>query len=111
MKIIEEYPDVPIPDHVKCYTDQVPRAEKEFSISNLVIGGDVHFGDMQTHVLAENKWGTIIQEMVHQREAIAKGIKNGQEDFKFMYYGNMNSGPLSLLLNINPSGHKGHVIA
>ena len=106
---IEELPGVLIPDHVKCYTDQVPRGEQANSISSLIIGGTVEFGDMETHKLASNSWGTIIQEMVRMKEAIKKGRSNGQEDFKFMLYGNADSGPLSLLLNINPMGYKGHV--
>jgi len=96
-----------IPDNAQCYTDMVPRAEVSKSISDTVVGGLFKAGTLETTEFNKGAWGTIVQEMVNQRNAIAKGMSKGQQDFKFMLYGDKDAGPLSMLLNINPRGAPG----
>ena len=107
---IEPLPGVDIPDHVKCYTDQVPRSEKDMSISSLHIGGKLVQGDRDTDALVTGTWGTMVQEMLTQKDNMLVNMRpKGREDLKYFVHGNKDSGPISFLLNINPQGHKGHV--
>lgn len=98
-----------VPDYAQCYTDMVPRAELDRSISNTVVGGKFQAGTLETTSFNKESWGTIVQEMINQRSAIAKGLSNGQQDFKFMLYGDKDSGPISMLLNMDPRGAAGKV--
>lgn len=93
-----------VPDAVQCYTDMVPRATMNHSISSLVVGGRFQKGDMTTSKLPESAWGTVIQEMLLRPGIIDNGLRHGQRDFKFVMCGNNASGPLSLQINPNSDG-------
>jgi len=83
----------------------VPRAQVDHSISALVVGGAFEKGSIETSHMAQDSWGSVIQEMVLNAKIIQKGLAHGQEDFKFTVYGNKGAGPLSLAYNVKGTGH------
>lgn len=91
--------------HTFSFTDMVPRAEIGHSISALIVGGKFEMGTMETSKMLPDSWGSVIQEMVLNTNIIRNGLSKGQEDFKFVVYGNRASGPLSLVYNVKETGH------
>ena len=82
------------------FTDMVPRAARDHSISSLVVGGVLVQGNISTIEMTgpgrdRSQWSSVIQRAVEHNEI----------DYKYAIFGCNASGPLSLVLNVKGEGH------
>ena len=82
------------PDSLRCFTSFQPRADDSRSLEALVIpSGDGKPG-----------FQTIIYEDTYDKNIIANAKNRGYGDFKYVLYGNKESGALSLKIDVKMEG-------
>lgn len=86
------------------FTDMVPRAILENTISSLVVAGQVVQGNVSTYTMAPDKWSSVIQENLIRPSIIKNAVAHQEIDFKYAIFGCNASGPLSLLLDVKGHG-------
>ena len=79
-------------DGLRCLTTYEPRADAEAHLLDYVINTDGY------------KWEHEIMEMFMEKDIIEKAKKQGYKDFKYMIYGNKDSGALSLKITLKKKG-------
>jgi hypothetical protein len=84
------------PDNLQCYTSYEPRNDPSLHLNSLII--------------QPSTWKTEIMELLLDKmpEIIAKARSRGYLDYKYMIYGNQESGPLNLKITAKAGG-KGSV--
>ena len=79
-------------DAMRCLTTYEPRADPEAHLADHVIPAD------------NSKWERQILEYFMEKQVIAKAKMQGYKDFKYMLYGNKESGPLSFKITVKKRG-------
>lgn len=84
--------DIPSPfqDNTTCYTDYEPREIRESSLKKIVISG------LKSESGEGKGWGYSIYEDLVDKKIVEKAKSQGYLDFKYLLWGNKESGPLSL---------------
>eukprot|EP00602_Paraphysomonas_sp_CaronLab_P001966 CAMPEP_0185021022 /NCGR_PEP_ID=MMETSP1103-20130426/3684_1 /TAXON_ID=36769 /ORGANISM="Paraphysomonas bandaiensis, Strain Caron Lab Isolate" /LENGTH=466 /DNA_ID=CAMNT_0027552295 /DNA_START=242 /DNA_END=1639 /DNA_ORIENTATION=+ len=80
---------------VQCYTSFQPRANDDFSLEGLVLRNND----------GSKGFELAIFEMLTDPNIIKKAKSQGYRDFKYMLYGNKESGPLSLSAKVTAPGN------
>jgi len=84
------------PDGANCYTDYEPRPVREASLKDRVVEG---LGTNATH-----GWKFVIYENLVDKNLVLKTHRMQYKDFKHLIYGNKDSGPLSLKIDLKEDG-------
>lgn len=97
---------VGVADRAKCYTSVVPRASKDYGLTNIVIGGSHSFPDLpdsEVKDFVENHrevWGHVIMDLLIAPSWTLKGRSRGYVAYKYVLYGSAQAGPISLKLPV-----------
>lgn len=86
----------PFPDNATCHTDYEPRVQRESSLKDKVISG------LETN--DTKGWKFIIYEEIADKGIVINARKRGYLDYKYLLYGNSESGPLSISFKTERAG-------
>merc|ERR1711871_52676 len=81
-----------VSDGVNCYTNFEPRYSNGTDLKSLIVPNG-------------HKWNLAIFEEFVDTNIIKKARKRGYLDYKYMFYGNTTSGPLSLNIHVEKEGY------
>lgn len=103
-------------DKVKCYTNTVPNsAAGDLLLSSISYDFTVYqnrfirntFYFLFTFLLG--RWNSSIYEDLIKANLVSNHRKNGYKDFKYVYYGNNEDGPMSFHLHLQQPGQVSHL--
>ena len=83
------------PDSMKCYTSFEPHADRSMSLSNLVLPSNDGSPGFKTSIF----------EQLSEPRILDKARKMGYQDFKYIYYGNKDSGVISFHIEVTTLGN------
>ena len=100
-----------VSDNMQCFTNFEPRAELQNDLTSRVVAGLANPSEVNATELNAGAgsirgqgWRTSIFEEFLDRKIIVRAKERGYLDFKHMLHGNKESGPLSILINVNKKG-------
>jgi hypothetical protein len=100
-----------IPDNVQCYSDYEPRSVySSSSLRKQIIQGlnSKNYNDFNLDKDAWQEktegWKSIIYENLVHRNFVQKNLKMGYLDFKYLVFGDIHSGPLSMVISPQKDG-------
>ena len=81
-----------VSDGVNCYTNFEPRYGNNTDLESLIVPN-------------KHQWNKAIFEEFVDKDIIIKARSRGYLDYKYMFYGNKTSGPLSLNVHVRKEGY------
>ena len=92
------------------YTGVVPIASTGHTVADLIIGGKHDLtiysdaNEAKTKVAGMDGWGNVMIDLLITPEWTAEHTKRGRIDWKYVLYGDVKAGPLSLRADVKKTG-------